>query len=118
VDRFAGPAHQFDLDEVARELRSEEHPARNGHRQMTIFQRDHITHVVFAFEAGGRLPEHSAPGLVTIHAHQGRIEVAADGRDHDLGPGQVLVLAPNVKHDVRAREPSVMLLTVHVPSQR
>lgn len=113
-ERFAGPAHRFDLSEVARKLRSEEHPARDGHRQMTIFQRDHITHVVFAFEAGGRLPEHRAPGLVTIHVHEGRISVAAAGSDHELDAGAVLVLDPDVPHDVRAQEPSVMLLTVHM----
>ncbi len=113
--RFEGPTHVFDLHEVARRLRSEEHPARDGHRQMTIFQRGHITQVVFTFDAGGYLPQHSAGGLVTIHAHEGHLEVSAGGEDFRLSAGQVLVLDPHVPHDVRATEPSVMLLTVHMP---
>lgn len=114
AERFKGPSHVFDLDEVAKRLRSEDHPSRHGHRQMTLFQRDHITHVAFAFEQDGHLPEHSAPGLVTIHVHSGRLKVAENGREHDLVSGQVLVLAPGVAHDVRASEESIMMLTVHV----
>lgn len=114
AERFKGPSHLFDLDEVAAGLRSEDHPSRHGHRQMTLFQRDHITHVAFAFDADGHLAEHSAPGLVTIHVHAGRLQVTAAGEKHDMGPGEVLVLAPNVPHDVRASEESVMMLTVHV----
>lgn len=112
--RFEGPSHMFDLDEVARNLRAEDHPSRHGHRQMTLFQRDHITHVVFVFDEGGDLAEHSAPGLVTIHAHSGRIRVTENEKTHELSAGKLLVLAPDVPHAVEATEPSVMLLTVHV----
>ena len=114
AERFEGPSHTFDLDRVAKRLRDEDHPARHGHRQMTIFQREHITHVVFVFEEGGSLPEHSAPGLVTIHVHAGRLRVDEGGREHDLPAGRVLVLDPQVPHSVEALEESVMLLTVHV----
>jgi len=114
AERFKGPSHLFDLDEVAARLRSEDHPSRHGHRQMTLFQRDHITHVAFAFDADGHLAEHSAPGLVTIHVHAGRLQVTASGETHDMGAGEVLVLAPRVSHDVRASVESVMMLTVHV----
>lgn len=113
AERFKGPSHLFDLDDVAERLKSEDHPSRDGHRQMTLLQMDHITHVAFTFDAGGHLAEHSAPGLVTIHVHAGRLEVAASGETHDMGAGRVLVLAPGIAHDVRASEESVMLLTVH-----
>jgi len=114
AERFEGPSHLFDLEEVVRTLRSEDQPARDGHRQMTIYRGEHITHVVFAFEAGGALREHSAPGLVTILVHRGRIRVRATGNDHELSGGRLLVLNPEVPHDVYAEEDSVMLLTVHV----
>jgi quercetin dioxygenase-like cupin family protein len=114
AERFKGPSHVFDLDAVADRLRSEDHPSRHGHRQMTLFQRDHITHVAFTFEPDGHLAEHAAPGLVTIHVHSGRLAVKEEGREHDLSSGQVLVLAPGVPHDVRAKERSIMMLTVHV----
>jgi len=113
-ERFEGPSHAFDLHEVALKLRNEDHPARRGHRQMTLFQQGHLTHVVFAFDRDGHLAEHAAPGLVTIHVHSGLLAVTERGEVHELGAGQMLVLAPGVPHDVRAREESVMLLTVHL----
>lgn len=118
AERFEGASHHFDLGAVAARLRNEDHPARHGHRQMTLFQRGHLTHVVFVFDRDGHLAEHSAPGLVTIHTHAGLLAVTAEGEVHELGAGQMLVLAPGIKHDVRAREDSVMLLTVHLNERR
>ena len=38
----------------------------------------------------------------------------ADGQAHELSAGYVLVLNPDVAHDVRAGETSAMLLTVQL----
>lgn len=76
--------------------------------------------VLFAFEAGGKLADHKANGLVTIHALDGALTVEAEsetGRQtHELGAQGVLVLSPGVLHSVLAREASRMLLTVHLES--
>jgi quercetin dioxygenase-like cupin family protein len=114
AERFAGESHVFDLGGSLAALRAEPHRTPGGHRQVTLFHRSPITYVLFDFEVGGGLKEHSANGLVTIHVLEGRLKIEADGRDHDLGPGQVLMLNPNVPHDVRALEVSAMLLTVHL----
>ena len=112
--RFAGESHAFDLGEVLRDLRAEAHSAERGHRQITIFHRAPVTQVIFAFEPGGELADHAAHGLVTIHVLEGRLAVQADGRDHELRAGYILVLTPDVRHNVRALEASAMLLTVHL----
>jgi quercetin dioxygenase-like cupin family protein len=70
--------------------------------------------VLFSFAAGGHLDQHSARGLVTIHVIEGRLHVAAGRGDHELEAGQLIVLDPDVPHDVRAGEASAMLLTVHL----
>lgn len=114
AERFAGPVHRFSFHEVLEELRAEDHPARGGHRQMTLLQRGRVTQVLFAFEEGGRLKKHSAPGLVTIQVLDGRLEVEAGGQDHELPAGYALVMDRDVPHDVRAPERSAMLLTVHL----
>ena len=112
--RFAGESHAFNLGEVLGTLRAEAHPAERGHRQMTIFQRPPVTQVIFAFDPGGELADHAAHGLVTMHVLEGRLAVQADGRDHELRTGSLLVLNPDVRHHVRALEASAMLLTVHL----
>ena len=114
VDRFAGTAHAFDLVELLTRLRTEDHPSRDGHRQISFFHRAPITHLLFSFEPGGKLARHSARGEVTIQVIEGRLLVEAEERDHDLASGHVLILSPGVLHDVRAQERSAMLLTVHM----
>ncbi len=111
-ERFAGTRHLFSLSEALSELRSEAHPSRNGHRQITLFHRGRVSHVAFWFEAGGHLDQHSASGLVTIHTLDGALTVTADGVVHEMRSGDVLILDADVPHDVRAVEPSAMLLTV------
>ena len=117
-ERFAGESHAFDLAEVLRDLRAEAHPAEHGHRQITIFQRTPITQVIFAFEPSGELTDHTAHGLVIIHVLEGQLIVQADGHDHELRVGCILVLNPDVRHNVRALEASAMLLTVHLEGEK
>jgi quercetin dioxygenase-like cupin family protein len=113
AERFAGQEHKLDLDAALERLRAEPHAANSGHRQVTVFHRGHVRIVLFAFEAGGRLPEHAAPGLVTIHALRGALRVRTAEADHAIGAGQMVVLDTGVRHDVEASEESDMLLTVH-----
>lgn len=113
-ERFAGSSHLFSLSDALAALRAEDHPPRSGHRQITLLQRPPVTQVLFSFEKDGHLDQHAAHGLVTIHVLEGELRVTADGGDHALAAGDVLVLDPDVPHDVRAAEESAMLLTVHL----
>ncbi len=118
-ERFAGESHQFDLRQALAQLRAEDHPARDGHRQVTIFHHTPVTHVLFDFEAGGVLPEHSTRGLVTIHVLEGRFMIRTDAGSHrDLRAGALLILNPELPHAVQAVERSAMLLTVHLDAPR
>jgi quercetin dioxygenase-like cupin family protein len=117
ADRFAGLEHAFELASMAERLRRERHPATDGHRQMTIFSDGPVSLVLFDFERDGRLLDHVADGLVTIHVVAGRIAVRTRERSHELPAGSLLVLAPGVAHDLHAHEPSQVLLTVHLASK-
>jgi len=114
ADRFEGKTHVFSLRTTLDDLRNEDHPARGGHRQITLLHREKVTQVLFSFEAGGHLDRHSAHGIVTIHVLEGRLRIEADGADHELSQGEVIILDPDVPHDVRAVERAAMLLTVHL----
>jgi quercetin dioxygenase-like cupin family protein len=70
--------------------------------------------VLFSFDAGGHLDRHSAQGLVTIYVLDGRLGIAADGVEHELRARELIVLDPDIPHDVRASEPAAMLLTVQL----
>lgn len=118
VERFAGEIHVFDLNRALGQLRAEAHAAESGHRQMTIFHRAPVAKVLFAFEPDGELAEHTANGLVTIHALEGHLTVQVAEQTHELEAGMIVILSPNVRHSVRTSEASAMLLTVHMENEK
>jgi quercetin dioxygenase-like cupin family protein len=113
--RLAGPAVPLNLPDLARALHAEPHPSTHGHRQAGLVHRGPLRLVLFAFDAGGSLPEHRAPGHVVIHCLRGKLEVEAAGARQEIGGGEAVVLDPDVPHSVRATAESDMLLTVCLP---
>ena len=121
AERFAGAEHVLDLPAALERLRAEGRrgdgdtasATTQGHRQISLMHHGPVRMVLYAFDAGGRLPAHQAPGWVTIHVLQGAIEVQTPSAQHALRTGQVLALAPDVRHDVRALESTEMLLGVY-----
>jgi quercetin dioxygenase-like cupin family protein len=113
AQRFAGEEHHIDLGAALAALRGERHPAVDGHRQITVSHHGPVRLVLFAFEAGGRIPEHRAAGFVTIHVLRGALRVRTPQRSYELGAGSLLALDPGVPHDVEAPVETDMLLGVH-----
>lgn len=116
-ERFAGAEHVLDLPAALEKLRSEarrgDTTSTKGHRQISLLHHGPVRMVLYAFDADGRLPEHRAPGWVTIHVLRGALEVQTASARHALRTGQVLALAPDVRHDVHALEDSEMLLGIY-----
>jgi quercetin dioxygenase-like cupin family protein len=103
----------LDLPASLRALRAEAFPSANGHRQIALMHQGPVRLVLFAFEAGGRMPQHSAPGWVTIHVLRGALTVRTPEEIHALGEGTLLSLAPDLLHDVEATEETDMLLGIY-----
>ena len=118
AERFAGPEHRIDLAASLEALRRETHDSGKKHIQITVFHKGPLRIVLFAFEKGGSLPSHRAPGSVVIHTLRGRIDVKTLNESYELATGQMLLLDPEVVHDVTAQEESDMLLTVSVSGQQ
>ncbi len=113
-DRFAGEERELDLETSLRSLRAEPHSSANGHRQIALAHHGPVRLVLYAFDAGGHMAEHRAPGFVTIHVLRGAISVRTPTAHHMLTAGRLLTLAPDVAHDVEASEESDMLLGVYL----
>ena len=110
-DRLAGDERLLDMPVTLQALRAEG-PGAQGHRQIALLHQPSLRLVLFAFEAGGRIKEHSAPGWVTIHVLRGTLLVGTATTRHELRIGMLLSLAPGVKHDVEATEETDMLLGI------
>lgn len=75
--------------------------------------RGPVTMAVFAFDANAELADHQANGLVTIHCLDGALSVRTPEHAYELVPNGIVVLAPGVRHSVRAANvASAMLLSV------
>jgi quercetin dioxygenase-like cupin family protein len=103
-------AHYLDLDAEAAKLQAK----LPGHRRQseTIAREAGVSLVIMAMEGGDVLKEHSADGVVTIHLLDGHATVTTGGQPLDLRPGQLVLMQPSVRHDLRAEEQSVVLLTI------
>ena len=112
--RFDRARQLIDLRAAAAELAAEAASAPGRHRQKTLIRYGPTTVALFHFTPNSSMPEHVTKGTVTIHVLDGRMTVRTPDGASDLAAGQILVLAPNVKHDLHAPEETRMLLTVHL----
>ncbi len=113
AQRFSGAERLIDLTTTLSSLRGEPRPASNGHRQIALLHHGAVRLVLYAFDTGGLIPAHRAPGWVTIHVLRGNIRVATPGQNYTLEAGQLLALDPEVPHDVEATSEAEMLLGVY-----
>lgn len=68
--------------------------------------------VLFAFAEGEELSEHTASRPATMHVLSGELDMVVGGEPVDGRPGTWVAMAPGTAHALRARTPSVMLLTL------
>ncbi|KGM09045.1 cupin domain-containing protein [Cellulomonas bogoriensis] len=78
----------------------------------TVLRAEGVKVVLFAFDAGQELTEHTAAMPVLLQVLRGRLEVTADGRAVDLRPGGLIHLTTRAPHAVHAVEPSILALTM------
>ena len=68
--------------------------------------------VVFSFDAGEQLTEHTATVPVVVQLVTGRMRFNVAGTDHELAAGDLVYLPPNEVHALEAHEPSHLALTM------
>lgn len=71
--------------------------------------------VLFGFDAGQELTEHTAVVPILLQVLDGRLRVGADGEVVELVPGGLVHIGARVPHQVLALEPSRMVLVMLDP---
>jgi quercetin dioxygenase-like cupin family protein len=84
----------------------------------TVLKAEGVRLVLFSFDAGQELSEHTAAMPVLLQVLDGRLTVSAGGRSVELVPGGVIHLPSRLPHTVLAGEPSRLLLTMLDPRAR
>ena len=78
----------------------------------TVLKGEGVRVVLFAFDAGQELTEHTAAVPILLQVLDGRLRVGADGEQVELLPGGLVHIGSRVPHDVLALESSRMVLTM------
>lgn len=78
----------------------------------TLLDKPIGTITLFAFDAGQRLSEHTAPFDAVVQVVDGQGVVTIDSQDHSVDAGQIIIMPANIPHAVKAEQKFKMLLTM------
>lgn len=84
----------------------------NGITSRTVYQDDRIKVVLFGFDAGQELSEHTASMPAVIHMIQGQARLTFGQDTHDAQAGTWVHMPAGLPHSVYAKTPMIMLLTL------
>ena len=91
--------------------------ARTGRTARTLVKEGPLRLTLMALAPGGDLPEHQTDGPVSIHILRGSAVFRALDTEYTLDTGDILALAPGVRHAASSAAGCTFLLTVvHNPS--
>jgi len=86
--------------------------APNGIVSRTVFRTPQVRQVLFGFDTGQELTEHTSPHHALIQVLSGTSEWTLGTQARTVGAGELLHLPPHAPHAVRATERFSMLLTL------
>ncbi len=111
--RLVATSLDFDLEAELGSLTQEASWQRGDRNARTVVEEPGFRVTLTALKPGTRVREHRTDGWLSIQTTRGRLRVHLPDREVDLPTGHVLVLEPDVPHDVEALEvESAFLLTV------
>jgi quercetin dioxygenase-like cupin family protein len=99
------------LESVGREQLEEARRSSNGRASRTLHHGHRLHQTLLALTAGTRLAEHQSPGDATVQCLSGHVVLNA-GAESVAVPAGGLVHVPARRHDLVAREDSLVVLTV------
>lgn len=83
-----------------------------GARTVALLKARQLEAIRLVLRAGESLREHAAPGEVTVHCIEGRVEFTLADAMHVLGPGDWIHLAAHQPHALRALADASLLVTI------
>lgn len=82
----------------------------DGTLSRTIYSDERLKAVIFGFDVGQELSEHTASMPAIIHIVSGEARLTLGGNVHEAGAGAWIHMPANLSHSVYATTPLVMLL--------
>lgn len=79
----------------------------------TFFKGNRLQALLFGFDAGQELSEHTSSKAAILQIVQGEATVTVGDDRYELGAGSWLHMPPRLKHSVYAKSALTMLLTMY-----
>ena len=80
---------------------------------LVLLETPHLKLVKIVVPKGGVLPPHAAPTQVSVQVLSGVGELIVAGKPHRIDASHMMVLAPNMEHEVRAAADADLVLLIH-----
>jgi quercetin dioxygenase-like cupin family protein len=87
----------------------------DGILSRTLYADEQVKAVLFGFDAGQELSEHTASMPAILHIVQGEARLTLGGDSLEAQAGAWVRMPPELQHSVHARTPVVMLLLLIKP---
>lgn len=107
--------NRYDLADQLARLRSEVPLQEHGRDALTLVRDPGFTLLLVALKTGSGLPDHTAPGPISVLTLDGRVAFTSQGERLELGPHELVTLPARIPHEVMALEDSAILITIAVP---
>ncbi len=87
-----------------------------GSKTAALLKAQQLELIRLVLPAGKGLPEHAAPGEITVLCIEGKVEFSTRGALHPMRGGDLIHLAAGEPHALAATEHSQLLLTICLES--
>jgi quercetin dioxygenase-like cupin family protein len=102
----------LDLLGEAATLRREAAWVQGDRNAKTYVKEADLRVVLTVLKDGATLREHQVPGTAVVQVLTGRLRLRLSGREVELPAGQLVIIEPNLPHDVEALEESAFVITI------
>lgn len=106
------PLQTFGIDEEVARLRGEKEWKEGRRNAITLRKGEGFSVVLLVMRAGDRIPEHSAPGPISVAVREGRIRFTTDEEGVEAGVEALITCEANVRHAVEALEDAVCVVSI------
>ncbi len=94
------------------DLRSEVQIPSGGILSRTLYEDERVSLVIFAFDAGEELSEHTSAFAAQIQILEGTADLVLGEEAMSAAAGAWIAMPPGMRHAIRATTPLVMILTL------
>ncbi len=112
------PMHKGGDQALALDLADKVQFADGGIVSKTILSNPHCRVVLFCFDSGQLLSEHTAAFPASMHVLSGRCRVVMGDEEHEAKQGFWAHMPAHLPHSITAAEQTVLLLTIYRASSK